>query len=101
MITILKNSTSLYSYNSKDLQHWAEKQVYISLGNILLGLAALEINATPIEGIEPHIINTEFNLAEKGLKTSVIVTTGYSYEDDFNAKLPKSRLPEEKIFTRI
>lgn len=96
-----KKFTSLYNYNPKDLQHWAEKQVYISLGNILLGLAALEINATPMEGIEPHIIDTEFNLAEKGLKTSVIVTAGYSSEDDFNAKLPKSRLPEEKIFTEV
>ncbi|MBK2356243.1 nitroreductase family protein [Francisella hispaniensis] len=51
---------------------------------------ALEINATPMEGIEPHIIDTEFNLAEKGLKTSVIVTAGYSSEDDFNAKLPEN-----------
>ncbi|MDE5007070.1 NAD(P)H nitroreductase, partial [Francisella tularensis subsp. holarctica] len=62
-----------------------------ALGNILLGLSALEINATPMESIYPHIIYTEFNLAEKGLKTSVIVTAGYSSEDDFNAKLPKSR----------
>ena len=54
-----KKFTSLYSYNSKDLQHWAKEQVYISLGNILLGLAALEINATPIEGIEPYIVDAD------------------------------------------
>ncbi|MFC4892915.1 oxygen-insensitive NAD(P)H nitroreductase [Pseudofrancisella aestuarii] len=93
--------TSLHKYNPKDLKHWAEKQVYISLGAILLGLAALEINATPMEGIEPHIIDEEFNLKEKGFSASVVVTAGYSSEDDFNAKLPKSRLPEEKIFTEI
>ncbi|ALK94078.1 NAD(P)H nitroreductase [Francisella tularensis subsp. holarctica] len=80
-----------YKDKPQELQIWTEKQLYIALGNILLGLSALEINATPMEGIEPHIIDTEFNLAEKGLKTSVIVTAGYSSEDDFNAKLPKSR----------
>ena len=31
--------------------------------------------------------------------TLVIVTVGYSSEDDFNAKLPKSRLSEEVVFT--
>lgn len=54
-----------------------------------------------MEGIEPQIIDKEFNLEEKGLKTSVIVTVGYSSEEDFNAKLPKSRLPEEKVFTEV
>lgn len=90
-----------YADKPQELQNWAEKQVYISLGNLLLGLAALELNATPMEGIEPHIIDEEFNLIEKGFKTSVVVTVGYSSEDDFNAKLPKSRLPEGKVFTEI
>ncbi|QLE79252.1 oxygen-insensitive NAD(P)H nitroreductase [Francisella sp. Scap27] len=90
-----------YSDRPQELQNWAEKQVYISLGNLLLGLAGLELNATPMEGIEPQIIDKEFNLEEKGLKTSVIVTVGYSSEEDFNAKLPKSRLPEEKVFTEV
>lgn len=96
-----KKYTSLYTHDPEALQHWTEKQVYISLGYILLSLATLEISATPMEGIEPHIIDEELNLREKGLKTSVIVTVGYSSEDDFNAKLPKSRLPEEKIFTEL
>ncbi|WP_150467651.1 oxygen-insensitive NAD(P)H nitroreductase [Francisella sp. SYW-9] len=90
-----------YLDRPQELQNWAQKQIYISLGNLLLGLAGLGLHATPMEGIETHIIDDEFNLKEKGLKTSVIVTVGYSSEDDFNAKLPKSRLPEEKIFTEI
>lgn len=90
-----------YTDKPQELQSWAEKQVYISLGNLLLGLAGLELHATPMEGIEPHIIDEEFNLKEKSFKTSVIVTVGYSSEDDFNAKLPKSRLPEEKVFTEV
>ncbi|BCD92520.1 hypothetical protein fh0823_26590 [Francisella halioticida] len=101
-----KQFTSLYTYDSEVLQYWTEKQVYISLGYILLSLATLEINSTPMEGIETHVIDEAFNLREKGLKTSVIVTIGYSSENDFNTKLPKSKfpkskLPKEKIFTEI
>jgi nitroreductase/dihydropteridine reductase len=54
-----------------------------------------------MEGIEPQIIDDEFNIRKKGFMTSVIVTVGYSSEDDFNAKLPKSRFSEEKIFTEL
>ena len=48
-----------------------------------------------------YIINQEFGLAEKGLKASVIVALGYRSENDFNAKLPKSRLANDVIFTRL
>ena len=40
-------------------------------------------------------------LTEKGLKASVIVSLGYRSETDFNAKLPKSRLTDDVIFTRL
>ena len=98
---ILKRAVALHKYNYKDLLHWIEKQVYLNLGSALLALSALGVNATPMEGIEPQIIDEKFNLREKGYMTSMIVTVGYSSEDDFNAKLPKSRLPEEKIFTEV
>lgn len=93
--------TDLHKYNYKDLLHWIEKQVYLNLGNTLLALSALGVNATPMEGIEPQIIDEKFNLREKGYMTSMIVTVGYSSEEDFNAKLPKSRLSEEKVFTEV
>ena len=93
--------TDLHKYDYKDLPHWIEKQIYLNLGSTLLALSALGVNATPMEGIEPQIIDKEFNLREKGYMASVIVTVGYSSEDDFNAALPKSRLPEEKVFTEI
>ena len=48
-----------------------------------------------------NIIDKEFALREKGYMTSLVLTVGYSSTDDFNAKLPKSRLPEEKVFTEV
>lgn len=64
--------------------------------------AGLEgIDATPMGGFDEDVLNEEFGLKEKGLRSSVIVSLGYRSENDFNAKLPKSRLPDEVIFTHL
>ena len=41
---------NMHRYDSKDLQHWMEKQVYLNMGNLLLSVAALGIDAVPMEG---------------------------------------------------
>ena len=40
-------------------------------------------------------------LRARGLTSSVIVALGYRAAEDFNAKLPKSRLPLEQVLTRL
>ncbi|MFH2140181.1 MAG: oxygen-insensitive NAD(P)H nitroreductase [Pseudomonadota bacterium] len=91
--------TGLHRYDFKDTQHWMEKQVYLALGTLLLGAAALEIDATPIEGFDPRILNEELGLREQGLTSVVIATLGYRSAEDFNAKLPKSRFPMEQVIS--
>ena len=59
------------------------------------------IDATPIGGFDESILTEELGLAEKGLIPSVLLTLGYRSENDFNAKLPKSRLVKEDIFTTL
>jgi nitroreductase/dihydropteridine reductase len=93
--------TGLHRYESKDTQHWMEKQVYLALGTLLLGAAALEIDATPIEGFDPHILNEELGLREQGLTSVVIAALGYRSAEDFNAKLPKSRFPMEQVISEL
>lgn len=93
--------TSLHRYDFKDTQHWMEKQCYIALGTLLLGAATLEIDATPIEGFDQRILNEELGLREQGLTSVVIAALGYRGADDFNAKLPKSRIPVEKVIEEI
>lgn len=90
---------NLHRYDRKDLQHWMEKQVYLALGTLLLGAATLGVDATPIEGFDFSKLDEELSLREHGLTSVVIVSLGYRSEEDFNAKLPKSRLPTEDIFT--
>lgn len=93
--------TNIHKYDLKDAQHWMEKQVYLNIGNFLLGVAALGIDAVPMEGIDMKALDEEFRLREKGYTALVMVGLGYRAEDDFNATLPKSRLSEEEIFTII
>lgn len=85
----------------EDVAQWTQNQVYIALGALLLGAATLDIDATPIEGFDPQLLDEELGLAEKGLKSVVLVALGYRGADDFNAKLPKSRLPEKVVLSEL
>lgn len=85
----------------KDESSWLERQVYIALGTLLLAAGALEIDACPIEGFHSNVLNKELGLREGGLHALVIVALGYRAADDVNAKLPKSRLPDDAIFTDL
>ena len=93
----------IHKYDLKDLQHWMEKQVYLNIGNFLLGVAALEIDAAPMEGIDVKALDEEFGLRAKGFTAVTAVSIGYRTNEDFNStdKKPKSRLPESELFTII
>lgn len=80
---------------------WIERQVYIALGTVLQAAGALDIDACPMEGIDTKAIDTLLGLPEQGLRCVVLVALGYHGADDFNAKLPKSRLPEMAVFTEL
>lgn len=90
-----------HRFDARDTQHWMEKQVYLALGTLLLGAATLGIDATPIEGFDPRALNEALDLRAKGLTSVVLATLGYRSEDDFNAKLPKSRLPAAVVFSEL
>lgn len=88
-----------YRNEKGDIQRWAENQTFIALGQTLLAAGIEGIDATPIGGFDEQIISEELGLAEKGLIPSVLLALGYRSEQDFNAKLPKSRLNQDDIFT--
>jgi nitroreductase/dihydropteridine reductase len=92
---------NLHRYENKDTRSWMEKQVYLALGTLLLGAAALEIDATPIEGFDAHTVDVELGLRKQGMSSVVLVALGYRSPDDFNAKLPKSRLPAGAVISEL
>jgi len=93
--------TDLHRFDRKDVQHWYEKQTYLALGTLLLGAASLEVDATPIEGFNAEVLDKALGLRARGYTSTVVVALGYRSADDFNAKLPKSRLADEVVFTDI
>lgn len=99
----MNSFANIHKYDLKDYQHWMEKQVYLNIGNFLLGVASLGIDATPMEGIDVKALDEEFELREKGFTALVAVSLGYRTESDFNStdKTPKSRLAESEIITVI
>jgi nitroreductase/dihydropteridine reductase len=92
---------ALHRDEQYDLQHWMQKQVYLALGTLLLGAGALGVDATPMEGFDARLLDEELGLRDKGFTSVVLVSLGYRNEGDFNARLPKSRLPAEAVFTQI
>jgi len=91
----------MHRYTRRDAQAWMEKQTYIALGVLLLGAAALELDATPIEGFDSAALDRALDLPAQGFTSTVLVPVGYHGADDFNASLPKSRFPATALFTDI
>lgn len=92
---------NMHKYDFKDLQHWAEKQLYLNLGNFLLGIACMGIDGVPMEGLDMKVLDEEFDLRNKGYTSTIVVAIGYHAENDFNAELPKSRLAKTNIITHV
>lgn len=84
-----------------DDAQWMAKQVYLNVGNFLLGVAAMGLDAVPIEGADFALLDAEFNLPAQGYTSLVIVAVGHHSADDFNAALPKSRLPQKLTISEI
>jgi nitroreductase/dihydropteridine reductase len=92
---------NLHRKELHDARHWMEKQVYLNMGTVLLGAGALGIDAVPMEGVDTQALDAEFGLQEKGYAALALVSLGYRADTDFNAALPKSRLPEEDVITHL
>ncbi len=82
--------------------NWTKAQTYIALGNTMHTLARLRIDSTPMEGINSDLINEEFKNELDGHLCDVALAIGYHHpQEDYNAKLPKSRRSLNSIMVRI
>lgn len=92
----------LNTSESGDTSMWTKAQTYLALGNTLHVLARLKIDSTPMEGIDIELVNKEFSEELAGYQCDVALAIGYHHpEEDFNAKLPKSRLPLNDVLVRL
>ena len=82
-------------------QHWAARQVYLALGNVMQAAAELSIDSCPMEGFEVDKYNEILGLTAQGLSAAVLLPVGYRSEEDGTQHLAKVRKTKEELFTHI
>jgi nitroreductase/dihydropteridine reductase len=92
---------NLHKDKCNDECGWIERQVYLALGSLLLAAGVLNVDACTMEGFDAAVLDSELGLSAQGLNALVVVALGYRSADDFNAGLPKSRLPTSAVFTEL
>ncbi len=81
-------------------EKWTKAQTYIALGNTLHTLARLGIDSTTMEGVDSQMISKVFAQELEGYVCDVALAIGYHHpQEDYNAKLPKSRLALQDVVT--
>lgn len=99
--TLRRNYVELHRNTLSDEREWIEKQLYLALGALLLAAGTLEVDACAMEGFDSAALDSALRLDEQGLHSVVVVALGYRSDEDFNARLPKSRLPSSKLFADV
>ena len=82
---------SFANKSEDEISSWATKQVYLTMGHMLASLAALQIDACPMEGIDPQAYDKILDLDAKQLKTIVAMPIGVRAPDDASATALKVR----------
>ena len=83
------------------VEAWIHKQVYLALGVFMSACAEMQIDSTPMEGIQPKEYDKILNQTD--YKTVVAIAIGYRDKEDYNqlSKNPKSRRNAEEVIKSI
>ena len=81
--------------------HWADKQVYIALGNALTVAASMEIDTCPMEGFSKTDYDKVLGLAGMGLASVLVLPVGYRASDDASALRQKIRYSSEDVIVHL
>ena len=72
---------------------WAQRQMFLALGNALNGAKSLGFDSCPMEGFNPEEYSKILELPENIVPTA-LCTVGYATDE----LKPKRRLPKESVF---
>ncbi|GAA5094657.1 oxygen-insensitive NAD(P)H nitroreductase [Chryseobacterium ginsengisoli] len=84
-----------------EIKSWLKHQVYLSLGILLSACAAMEIDSTPMEGIENDKYDAILN--NEKYESLFAVAIGEKSENDSNQPIhtPKKRLKRENVILEM
>lgn len=77
---------------------WAQKQIYIALGNAVNGSKSLGFDSCPMEGFSPKDYSEILELPEN-LTPTLVCPLGYALSE--SDKKPKMRFSKDKVFQFI
>jgi len=86
---------------SARIPHWAARQAYIALGNLLTCAAVLGVDACPMEGFVPAEFDKLLGLTAQGYAVVVCCALGYRSAADKYAAAPKVRFPVGELVKTI
>ena len=87
--------------DDSEKQSWSTRQVYIALGQLMLGAALLGLDACPLEGISPVAYDEILGLKGSGYGTVVACALGYRSADDKYADAKKARFLHEQMVEHV
>ena len=85
----------------KDLDEWAGDQAFIGLGILLASAAMVGIDAGPMGGFKPEVLDEILNLRRYNLRSRVLCALGYRSAEDAEAKAKKVRWPFKDFVIKI
>ncbi len=83
------------------IPHWAARQCYIALGNLLTCAALLGVDTCPMEGFVPAEFDQVLGLAAQGYAAVVCCALGYRSVADKYASAPKVRFPAQELIQTV
>lgn len=99
-LDLFRSNVDAFVENMADfhLVSWAEKQAYITLGNLMFAAALEQVDTCPMEGFNQEILDERLGLDVSKEKSTVTLALGYRAEDDVFQTMKKVRKPDEKLF---
>lgn len=88
-------------FSGGETHSFLARQLYLALGVLLVSAALKGVDATPMEGFDRVSLNHSLKLKEKGFKSVLLVSLGYSSDENYNNALGKSRRDMDEIFSYL
>ena len=76
---------------------WTQRQAYIAMGFLLEAAALLQIDATPMEGLDPEAYDKVLGLEGTGWRSVAAVALGYRHPDDAFQAFKKVRFAADDV----
>ncbi|RMF44057.1 MAG: NAD(P)H-dependent oxidoreductase [Planctomycetota bacterium] len=80
---------------------WNARQVYIALGQLMVGAAMLGVDTCPMEGIDTAGYDRLLGLEESEYTTVVGCAVGFRHPDDAQARATKVRFSADELIERF